>query len=874
MLLGLVVFAIFTAPLPAKPDSIDPNQPAPAAEAEEIVFAVRQLGKDPHYYANFGYFAFAPERKAYGRGGKLCRLNLRTGRVTVLVDDPDGSVRDPQVHYAGQRILFSYRKGGTSNFNLYEIQADGAGLRQITAGPWDDIEPTYLPDGGILFCSSRCRRWVNCWPTEVAVLHRCDGDGGKLRALSSNNQHDNTPWVLPDGRVLYTRWEYVDRSEVAYHHLWTANPDGTAQAVFFGNMHPGTAMLDAKPIPGTQKIVASFSPGHGRREHDGYVTVVDPSRGPDAEACARRVSAQPDFRDPYPLSGDRFLAARRSSILLLDGQGATQALYTLPKGDQDAGLECHEPRPLLARSREAIVPPRGDLKQTTGTLILADAYHGRNMDGVKRGEIRELLVLETLPKPINFTGSGDPISYNGTFTLERVMGTVPVEADGSAYFELPALRSFFFVALDGAGLAAKRMQSFLTLQPGETMSCVGCHEHRTETPNVGQASNLTIQGASLFRPSGGKMLPELAAKVSAPQTPGLLALRRPPASVRPIPGIPEVFDFPRDIQPVLDRHCVRCHDYERREGSVILSGDRGPFFAHSFWMLTVRGQISDGRNLPRSNYPPRALGSAASPLMKLIDGNHYEAKLTPHERTMIRLWIETGAPYAGTYAALGTGMIGAYREDVLDRSDTAWPAVKAAASALARRCGACHTGALRLPSSPSDDLGMPPWESRFTDPRIRFSRHLLYNLTRPEKSLLLLGPLTKKAGGYGICREKGNETPGVFADTEDPDYRTLLASVCETKSALDRMKRFDMPGFRPGPEYIREMKRYGILPRALEPDAVIDTYAADRAYWQSLWYVPVGRTEIERGGGAIQAPWDIQRRSWDGLHAEGLSSRL
>ena len=237
-----------------------------------------------------------------------------------------------------------------------------------------------------------------------------------------------------------------------------------------------------------------------------------------------------------------------------------------------------------------MVPHRIEPAKGTGVLLLSDVYHGRNMGGVKRGEIKELLVLETLPKPINFTGSGDPISYNGTFTLERVLGTVPVEADGSACFELPALRSFFFVALDGEGLAVKRMQSFLTVQPGETLGCVGCHEHRTE---------------------------------SARQSSGLLAFRRPPSAIRPIPGIPDVFDFPRDIQPILDRHCVRCHDTDRhdadfgpRAGGVLLAGDRGPFFSHSFWMLTVRGQFSDGRNLPRSNYAPRTLGSAASPLLK------------------------------------------------------------------------------------------------------------------------------------------------------------------------------------------------------------------------------------------------------------------
>jgi len=110
-------------------------------------------------------------------------------------------------------------------------------------------------------------------------------------ALIPNIEHDNTPWMLPDGQVLYTRWEYVDRSRTRYHHLWTANPDGTAQMVFFGNMHPSTVMIDAKPIPHTDKVVSIFSPGHGRKEHAGAMTVVDPDAGPDDLKSARMKTA-------------------------------------------------------------------------------------------------------------------------------------------------------------------------------------------------------------------------------------------------------------------------------------------------------------------------------------------------------------------------------------------------------------------------------------------------------------------------------------------------------------------------------------------------------------------------------------------------------
>ncbi|KPK80445.1 MAG: hypothetical protein AMJ81_12095, partial [Phycisphaerae bacterium SM23_33] len=241
---------------------------AEMSDVEEIVFAARQPGRDGHWYANFGYYACDERRKVYGTGGKLYKLNLRSGKLTTLLADPQGGIRDPQVHYDAGKVLFSWRKGGTDCYNLYEIGIDGdpKSLRRITSGPWDDIEPAYLPDGGIVFCSSRCNRWVNCWLTPVAVLYRCEANGSGVRMLSSNNEHDNTPWPMPDGRVLYTRWEYVDRSQVHYHHLWAMNPDGTGQMVYFGNLHGGTTMIDAKPIPGTDKVVACFSPGHGRRE--------------------------------------------------------------------------------------------------------------------------------------------------------------------------------------------------------------------------------------------------------------------------------------------------------------------------------------------------------------------------------------------------------------------------------------------------------------------------------------------------------------------------------------------------------------------------------------------------------------------------------
>ena len=763
----------------------------PRTRCEEIIFAERVSGTD-HWYVNFGYYCTQPDRMGFGRGARLCRLNLRTGELRVLLEDPNGGIRDPQLHYDGKKILFAYRPGNEKAYHLYEINVDGTGLVQLTDGPDDDIEPTYVPDGGIVFCSSRCRRVVNCWLTRVATLYRCEGDGSRIRPLSSNNDHDNTPWVLPDGRLVYMRWEYVDRSQVHFHHLWTANPDGTGQMVLYGNERGGTAMLDAKPVPGTSLIVASFSPGHGRPEHMGYVTLVDPRGGPDVEATVHRVSDRM-FRDPYPISSDYFLVADQAGIHVMNARGETELVYPTPKDGRR--LECHEPRPLRSRPREPVIAPRVDPAEATGRLVLADVYRGRNMEGVRRGDIKKLLVFEQLPKPVNFSGGQDPLSIGGTFTLARVLGTVPVESDGSAYLELPALRSLFFVALDANDRSVKRMQSFVTLQPGETVGCAGCHEQRSLTPR--------------FRLDS-------------------LALRRPPSRPEPIPDVPDVLDFPRDIQPILDRHCARCHNPSDYAGRVDLTGSHTPVFTTSYWTITKRGLVADGRNRPYSQQKPRSIGSSASRLLQLMEGDHYGARPSPREFTTVRLWIESGAPYPGTYAALGSG---------------AYP-VEFPLDMMQRRCGACHD--VRPIKNPHihyvafkghfgpkggkvpDYLSSAPWQW----PLVPQSR---CNLDDPADSILLKAPLAKSAGGLGLCRGT------VFRSTSDPDYQKLLTAISKASAELQRFKRFDMPGFRPNAVYIREMQRFGFLPPDLSDEAPIDVYATDRAYWRSFWFVPRSR---------------------------------
>jgi len=779
------------------------------ADFDEIVFTTREPGRDGHWYANFGYATYHPRYagkfQLYSDGGAMFALNVKTGKRRTLLAEPDGGVRDPQVSYDGKKILFSYRKAGQPYYHLHEINVDGTGLRQLTFGPFNDIEPTYLPDGDIVFCSSRVKCNVPCYYTPVAVLYRCSADGGNIRRLSANIEHENTPWPLPDGRIMYLRWEYVDRSQVLFHHLWTTNPDGTGQMVFFGNMHGGGAYLDAKPIPNPEatrdpKVVMIHSPGHGRTEHLGYIEIVAPSDGPDSLARVKRVTSRPEWRDPYPLAlktraaGKQwFLAAGPGAnrMSCVSETGEVVALYELPQSEAKANMWLQEPRPIRARPRERVIPSRVKLGESKGSVMLQDVYIGRNMQGIKRGDIKKLLVMEILPMPVKPTRDWQQmVSFDspsgGTFQLERVLGTVPVEEDGSAHFELPALRPVFFVALDENNMSVKRMQSFMTVQPGESVGCVGCHEERKTPPPVTRA---------------------------------LAAAQRGPSKITPIAGIPEVFDYPRDIQPIFDKHCVGCHGYEKTAnggpyaGGVLLTGDRGIFYNQSYGTLRGFRQVADGSN-GTGNRPPRSIGTSASPLMEKLSGDHYDVRLSPDEKKRIHYWIEAAGTFAGTYAALGKGFIMPRQPVVPD-------------GVHKNRCGSCHSR--NFPVSKDD-------------PR----SHWLYNLDTPAKSVVLLAPLAKEAGGWGLCQEKTaakkDSAPPVFSSTRDTDYETVLGNVTQLHQQLQSNRRYDMPGFVPHPAYLSEMKRFGVLPEDYEwkgpPE---EMWRIDEAYWQSFWHRPAKR---------------------------------
>ncbi len=805
----------------------------PMENVKEILFAVRQPSYDGHWYANFGYYACSIKEHPFplGGGGALRILNLDTGKVRTIFEDKNGNVRDPQIHYDGKKAVFSYLKGGTEHYNLYEINLDGTGLRQITSGEWDDIEPTYLPNGDIVFPSSRGKRWVQCWLTGVAMLHRCGSNGENIHLISSNPEQENTPWVLPNGQLIYMRWEYIDRSQVHYHHLWTSNPDGTKHQAYFGNQHAGICMLGAKPVlyrpdvkPQQQKypVVCTFSPGHGRREHYGAITLVDPRNGPDDMDSTRTISLHNDHADPWAFSDNAFIAARQSRLQAVDGEGRETTIYQLPQEEVDANFWIADPQPILPRLREPIIADTADQNQAPdemgqqhGRIAMADIYTGKQLKSIKRGSIKELLILEPLPIPVHYNGGMMSVSEGGTFALERIIGTVPVNPDGSAYMELPANRSFLFVAMDYNGKPVKRMHSFTTVMPGENATCIGCHEERTAAPTPANQMHL------------------------------IKAMKAAPARPQKVEGIPEVFDYMRDIRPIIDQNCLECHNENRADGGWDLNSDlyANASFVRSYVLLSARdgGYWGDNRNRPVSDFAPYEIGSCASKLVQLIESGHPDkdgkkrVNMPADQQKRIRYWIDAGANYCGTYAADACGLLswgytpflpqtGERHEPM--RMDVQWPECKAMQDVFQRRCIECHKGDRHLPDSLTGGS--------------RYSASWTVNLSYPEKSRLLLAALAVQAGGNNRCFRtddtgKHIHEP-VFQDKNDPDYQTILACILRGKRFItEEQTHFSLTPFVPNPWYAREMIRFGILPQDYQIGTPIDPYETDQKYWKSLW---------------------------------------
>lgn len=625
-----------------------------------IAYIVRhQYASDHHNTATLFQTGEINTQKFKG-GSSIRVIDFRhSGRVRTVLEVSKGVVRDLEISFDGTRMLFSMRRRADDDYHIYEIDADGSELRQLTFGSGvSDIDPIYLPDGKILFGSTREPKYCMCNRHIMCNLFTMEADGANIQQIGHSTLFEGHPSLLPDGRVLYDRWEYVDRNFGDAQGAWTCNPDGTKHAIYWGNNtnSPG-AVLDNRAIPGTELLISTFSSCHDRPW--GALAIVDPRRGLDGRVPVVRTwpaeairlvghgnydtfkQVQPKYEDPYPLSDRSFLCSRtvgrgeQMGIYLIDVDGTETLLHSEKPG-------CFDPMPLAPRTRPGAIASRVDLTSKTGLFYVVDVYEAAGMKNVKPGEVRYLRIVESPEKrfwtPSGWnggTGQQAPGMAWDDFNNKRILGTVPVQRDGSAYFEVPADRFVYFQLLDQHGMMLQSMRSGTMVRPGETIGCVGCHESRRHTAAPGP-------------------LP--------------LAMGRAPSRPAPWFGPPRNFCYTAEVQPVWDKHCVACHDYGKPAGKkLILAGDLGLVFNTSYVELRGKHYVNVVGAGPYQVQPPKSWGSHASRLTRLLLEGHGDPKIDARVKldkesiARVVTWIDLNAPYYPEYAS-------AYRKNRYGRS--------------------------------------------------------------------------------------------------------------------------------------------------------------------------------------------------------------
>ena len=750
--------------------------------------------------------------EGFNAGGGLYVVSARDpdSQPRELVATPTGQILDCDLSYDGGVVLFSWRRSKDEGYHLWTINVDGTELTRLTDGPWNDYNACWLPDGGIAFLCTKNPQFAYCWNAPVGIVHRMDADGTNVRKLSSNYLNDFTPYVLDDGRIIYSRWEYVDKPACPIQSLWTINPDGSGLRVYFGNrvLSPGTFM-EPRSIPGTTKILCTMTGHNGPAR--GAIGVVDRTLGVNAQAAIESITPEvavpgvdegngnfdgaKQYSSPLPLDGRRFLVSAQGPVLVRTLSGDCQAV-ALPAPED--GMQHFCTQPVRPRTRPPVINsglPENAVEYAT--LYLQDVYNGLTPE-VERGEVTRLRVVRELEKTVRLAPQHGPfgwqfpcISCGATYAGKEVLGEVPVDPDGSACFRVPAGAPLYFQVLDSQGRALQRMRSFTHLMPGEVQGCVGCHEHRRQTSRARLGVDVKKVSGTFCRngPEGASHKRFLT-----------------PFSLEPPEWGSGGFDYSRIVQPVLDRYCIKCHNSldapyatldmpppnnaqyspnHRTTGPRIvdLTGSKTDYFSVSYDVLARENQ--GGRGSPYVNWipsyngqewnvfaiHPKTWGSPQSMLAEIVLDGHPDADgkprfdMDPSSRRRILAWIDLDVPYYGNTET-------AYPEAQSCRKVYPEKLDAVLADVAARRCASCHA---------EGKIPRRPW----------------VRITEPESNSFLLAPLAKTAGGRQSCGQP------VFGDTADPDYRAILATFRPVREQLAHTPRTDMPGGKPSPTLCR-----------------------------------------------------------------------
>ena len=619
---------------------------------KQILYVERhQYASDHHNTATIFQYGEI-NQNSFSQGGAIKIYDVDSGKTRTLINTDTGNLRDPEISFDGKRVIFSMRMNKEDDYHIYEIGIDGSNLKQLTSAKGvSDIDPLYLPDGGIVFTSTRQPKYCMCNRHIMGNLFRMESDGANITQIGVSTLFEGHSTMLNDGRILYDRWEYVDRNFGDAQGLWTVNPDGTKHSIYYGNntASPG-AVIDGRQIPGTDLVLCIFSSCHDRPW--GSLAIIDRKKGVDGKEPvvkiypeeALNLVANGDldtfkwvqsfrYEDPFPMNKEWFLVSRtlykypewnnqacgyKQGIFLVGMDGSEELLI---EGERSV----FDPHIVESSAKPVTLPMMRNFTSDKGQFYVVNVYEGTHMQGIEKGVAKWLRVIESPEKRSwthgGWSGQGEqaPALNWHSFENKQILGEVPIEEDGSVNFMVPAGKHVYFQLLDKDKKMIQSMRSGVSLMPGEVNGCVGCHEDRI----------------SILMPT--------------PKRP--IALTKKPVELEKFMGMePFKFSFMEHVQPIMDRRCVKCHDFDKKNRQkVVLAKDMNQFFNAAYINLYVNkvvGLIGGGS---ADIQQPYSWGSHNSRLSQIIEGDHHGVKLTQKEKEWLYAWMDLNGVYYPVY---------------------------------------------------------------------------------------------------------------------------------------------------------------------------------------------------------------------------------
>lgn len=631
--------------------------------ADKQVVAIRRTLGDRARSSMSGQLGIAPSNfqnnseiwnPKTGWTNEFVTFQIAPGKITqkeIYKPEPGIILTDPEPHFDGSRLLYS-SIGTNDRWHLFELDLTTGESQQVTPDTYKDFDSfdgCYTPDGRYIFCSTGTFLGLPCTngDNKMCGMFSYDPKTGQTRQLTYDQDSNWGPVMMENGMILYQRWEYADIPHSNSRLLFTMNPDGTTQSAFYGtNSYFPTSFFNARPIPGHPSMVVGVATGHhsvsrsgrlllidtrkGRKEADGVVTEI-PHSGKQVEPLVRdRLpdGVWPQFLQPYPLSESYYLVAMKDNPRSLWGIYLVDTFDNRTLIMEEENIAFLEPVLMEKQKTPSIIPDKVDLNSKTATVFLQDIYVGDGLKGIPKGAVKKLRIGSYVFSPWHQGGLLGTIGLDGPWDIRKIIGEVDVEEDGSAMFTIPANTPVFVQPLDEDGKALQLMRSWFTGMPGETLSCIGCHEDKNMVPVPRRTE----------------------ASKKAPQT------------ISNWYGEPRGFSFNHEVQPVLDKYCIACHANDKPDRPY-LKGDR--YITDWTSQISGRAGTEYGGNFTESYFNlqryvrrpgiesdidmlvPMDVHADQTELIQILQKGHYDVKMDKEAWDKLICWIDFNAPFHG-----------------------------------------------------------------------------------------------------------------------------------------------------------------------------------------------------------------------------------